>query len=147
MARVAIDVVRAWGHENVSARHRTTIEITRDDYLTPRGDCIVGIKADKGLANLNPELREVIRRDGSIVLVIFIAGDVVDYVVGQGSENLTLNDPNRLIIRRSSYINDSTLMIRSNKAAIDLRRDLVDRLKRGSELTVVIVGVDPHEQA
>ncbi|GAB6944818.1 DUF371 domain-containing protein [Vulcanisaeta sp. JCM 14467] len=142
MVKVVIDRVRAWGHVNVSARHRTTIEITRDDYLTPRGDCIIGIKADKGLSDINPELKEVIRKDGSLVMVIFIVDDYFDYVIGMGSSRLTLSNNNKLIIRRSSYIDDATLMIKANKAAINLDRRLIDRLKKGSPLTVYIVGVD-----
>lgn len=145
MVKIAVDVVRAWGHENIKATHRTTIEITKDDYLTPRGDCIIGIKANKGADDLNPELKRIIRKDCSIVITIFISENVVDYVIGYGSFNLSLSDPNRLIIRRSNYVNEPTLMIRANKAAFNLRRDLVDRLKRGSELLVIIVGVDLNE--
>lgn len=145
MVRVAIDVVRAWGHENVKATHKTTIEVTKDDYLTPRGDCIIGIRASKGVDDLNPELKDIIRKDGSLILVIFISGDIYDYVLGYGSHNLLLRDPSRLIIRRSTFINEPTLMIRASKAAVNLRRDLVDRLKKGSELIMVIVGVDLNE--
>lgn len=122
MVRVVIDRVRAWGgHVNVRARHRTTIEVTRDDYLTPRGgDCIVGIKADKGgLSDISPELKEIIRKDGSLVIVIFAADDYFDYVIGMGSSRLTLGNNNKLIIRKSNYVDDATLMIRANKAAID----------------------------
>ncbi|GAB6946403.1 DUF371 domain-containing protein [Vulcanisaeta sp. JCM 16161] len=142
MVRVVIDRVMAWGHVNVRARHRTTIEITKDDYLTPRGDCIIGIRADKGLSDIKPELKEIIRKDGSLVIVILVVDDYFDYVIGMGSSRLTLGNNNKLIIRRSNYVDDSTLMIRANKAAIDLDRRLIDRLKRGSPLTVYIVGVD-----
>ncbi len=140
--RIAIDKVRAWGHVNVSARHRTTIEVTRDEYLTPRGDCIIGIRADKGLSDISPELKDIIRRDGSLVIAIFIADGYLDCVMGMGSSRLTLGSGDKLIIRRSSYIDDATLMIRANKAAADLDRRLIDRLKKGSPLTVYIVGVD-----
>ncbi len=144
MVRVVIDRIRAWGgHVNVRARHRTTIEITRDDYLTPRGgDCIIGIKADKGLSGISPELKEIIKKDGSIVIVMFVVDDYLDYVVGMGSSKLTLGNDNKLIIRRSNYIDDATLMIRANKAAIDIDRRLIDRLKKESSLTVYIIGVD-----
>ncbi|ADN51120.1 DUF371 domain-containing protein [Vulcanisaeta distributa] len=142
MVRVVIDRIRAWGHVNVRARHRTTIEITRDDYLTPRGDCIIGIKADKGLSGISPELKEIIKKDGSIVIAMFVVDDYLDYVVGMGSSKLTLGNDNKLIIRRSNYIDDATLMIRANKAAIDIDRRLIDRLKKESPLTVYIIGVD-----
>ncbi len=142
MVKVVIDQIRAWGHINVSARHRTTIEVTKDDYLTPRGDCIIGIRADKGLADLKPELKEVIRKDKSLVIVLFSSGEYFDYVIGHGSPKLSLSHSTKLIIRRSSYINDATLMIKANKAAADLNRVLIDRLKKGAPLLVYVIGVD-----
>ncbi|MFX1265712.1 MAG: DUF371 domain-containing protein, partial [Promethearchaeota archaeon] len=40
---------RAYGHANVTGSHQTTVEITSESTLTPRGTCIVGIRADKTL--------------------------------------------------------------------------------------------------
>jgi len=37
---------RIYGHENVRALHKNTIEFTKDDFLSVNGDCIVGIKAE-----------------------------------------------------------------------------------------------------
>jgi len=142
VVRVVIDTIKAWGHINVRATHRTTIEITKDDYLTPRGDCIIGVKADKGLFDLKPGLKEIIRKDNSIIIVIFVVDDLLDYVIGFGSSKLTLSNSSKLIIRRSSYVNDATLMIGASKAAVDLSRELVDRLKKGKPLIMYIVGVD-----
>ena len=39
-------VVHAHGHEHVTGEHTSTLELTSDDYLTPAGDCILGIEAD-----------------------------------------------------------------------------------------------------
>lgn len=142
MVNVAVDLIKAEGHANVRATHKTTIEVTKDEYLTPRGDCIVGIRADKALSELDPGLRSIISKDGSIVIVIFSVGDYFDYVVGMGSSRLTLSSDEKLIIRRSEYVDDATLMIRASKAAAGLSRELVDRLKRGEPLLVYIVGVD-----
>ena len=141
MIDVAIDVIRAWGHVNVRATHRSTIELTKDEYLTPRGDCIVGIKADKALSDLDLRLKSIIRRDGSIVIVVFSVGECFDYVVGFGSSRLTLSSNTKLVIRKSDYVDDATLMIKANKAAADLSRELVDRLKKGEPLLVYIIGV------
>ncbi len=35
-----------YGHPNIKATHVKTLEITKDDGLSERGDCIIGIKAD-----------------------------------------------------------------------------------------------------
>jgi hypothetical protein len=42
-----IEKINAVGHPNVLATHEKTIEITKEDFLTPTGDCIIGINADK----------------------------------------------------------------------------------------------------
>jgi len=39
----------AYGHKNITSRHKTTLEFTKDSNLTIKGDCIVGIKADFSL--------------------------------------------------------------------------------------------------
>ena len=34
------------GHENITCRHKTTLEFTKDSDLSIKGDCIIGVKAD-----------------------------------------------------------------------------------------------------
>ena len=35
-----------YGHENITCRHKATLEFTKDNDLSLKGDCIVGVKAD-----------------------------------------------------------------------------------------------------
>ena len=123
------------------ATHRTTLELTRDDYLTPRGDCIVGIKADKGLANLDERVKSLIRAGGYVYLVLRVQ-DMVEIIEGKGDPRLELSDPNKIIARKSDYIAPNTLMIRANKSAKDLNRKIVEVLKSGSPLTAYVVASD-----
>ena len=37
---------KAYGHPNITAKHKTTLEFTKDKELSLRGDCIVGVKSD-----------------------------------------------------------------------------------------------------
>lgn len=144
----AKDRIRAKGHPNVKASHRTTLEITRDNYLTPRGDCIIGINADKGLVDLNESVKALIRGGGYVYLVLRVE-DLVDIVTGRGSPGLELSDPNRLIVRKSEYISPSTLMIKSDKSARDINREIVRKLKEGNELTAYVIASDEplkHEE-
>jgi hypothetical protein len=128
-------VFRAWGHENVRATHRSTFEVTRDDYLTPRGDCIVGIKAEIGAAGLPEWFKEAARR-GGVVVAVLCSGGVCDAVAGRGDPRMSFSDPRRMVFRRSSYVGPETVMVGASKAARDLRRDLVERLSAGGELRV-----------
>lgn len=46
------------GHKNIRSNHQKTIEITKDSHLTPSGDCIIGINATCGCADLPMSLKE-----------------------------------------------------------------------------------------
>ena len=46
-----------YGHENITARHKTTLEFTKDRDLSLKGDCIIGVKADFSL----PQLKNLIK--------------------------------------------------------------------------------------
>jgi hypothetical protein len=107
--------------------------------VTPRGDCIIAVSSEKALTDLDPMLKDKIR-SGWYVATIFKSDDIIDHVIGRGDPRLTLRDPVRIIIRKSDFIDDKTLMIRSDKAAIDLDRRLVSRLKdRKSILEIEII--------
>jgi len=88
-----VERFRAWGHPNIRARHRTTLMVTRDPELTPRGDCIVAVGAEKGLADLSPELREAARSRGARVTLTLEAGGYTFTVSGRGDPGLTLTHP------------------------------------------------------
>lgn len=42
----------AYGHPNITAKHKTTFEFTKDSELTLAGDCIIGVKADFLLSDI-----------------------------------------------------------------------------------------------
>jgi hypothetical protein len=138
---IAIDLVNAYGHYNVIAKHRSTIELTKDNFLTPRGDCIIGIKSDKGANSLSIDLKRIISTDNSYIYVILKVENLenVEVIRGRGSRKLTLENPNKIIIRKSNYISDATIMINSNKAAIDINRDIINELRNGSKLFAYII--------
>lgn len=139
---VELDVVSFRGHPNIRATHKTTFEITRETYLSPRGDCIIGVNADKGLADLSQELKRVIRSEGSVILVLLVdeLGEY-DLVLGRGDPRLELSDEKRIIVRRSTYVSQNTLAILSSKSASDLKRSLIEDLKRGVSARAYIIGL------
>lgn len=132
-------VFKARGHVNVRATHRSTFEVTVEDYLTPRGDCIIGVSSELSPATLPGWLKEVIASDDSIVVVILCSGGICDSVIGRGSSKMTLSDDRRMVFRKSSYVGPETVMVNASKAAGDLRRDLVNKLASGEDLTVILL--------
>ncbi|MCE4599595.1 MAG: DUF371 domain-containing protein [Desulfurococcales archaeon] len=133
---------RAWGHYNVRAAHRSTIELTKEESLTPRGDCIIGVKSQLAAKDLPQWFKNSARQDNSIIIAVFCSNGICDGVVGRGSPNLIFEDETRMILRRSTYIEPATIMIKASKAAIDLRRDLVNLLSDSKMLDVFMTVIN-----
>jgi hypothetical protein len=106
-----------------------TFEITKDSRLTRRGDCVIAVRATKGLADLSAELRNLCKRDESRIIVELKAAGIVERIEGKGSSGLTLSHSSEIVGRKSTYSSDRTLMIRADKAARDINGDLVLALK------------------
>jgi hypothetical protein len=132
------EVFYAWGHHNVKAMHRTTLEITREEHLTLRGDCIIAVNSEKSVSDLVPEVKQAIRHEGAKVMLMLRLLDVEEVISGHGSEKLLLTSPLSIVCRKSDYICPRTLMIRCDKAAIDVNRELVEYLRRGLRLQVIL---------
>ncbi len=136
------ETFKALGHPNIRSTHKTTIMITRDAELTPRGDCIVAVKSDKGLGNLKPKLKEAIKRPNAIIRLIIEAGGLSFEVKGRGDPKLTLNHPTEMVARKSGYICERTLMIGADKAASDIDGVLVKLLKEPNQVIKVTISVN-----
>ena len=134
-------VIKAKGHKNVSATHKTTLEITKENYLTPTGHCIIGIEADKSMTDFSEEFKEKLRNAKKIVVEIEVEG-LKEVIVGEGHRDLILNHPTDIVIRKSSYICPRTLMINADKSAKDINREIVKKLKEGKELIFKIKVVE-----
>lgn len=127
----------AWGHENISAMHPTTLEITKEGHLTPRGDCIVAVNANKGLLELNEEFKSMIRNKKAKITCTIRCGNLKETIIGRGDEKLVLTHPTDMVIRKSEYICPRTLMIKANKAAVDLDRGLINRIKNRKSKIII----------
>jgi len=125
------------GHENVLSTHKATIEITKELELTKKGDCIVGVGADRGFAELSPSFLDKLKGECGVEIV-FECGGVKDVVHALGSPDLVLDHPGDMVIRKSGFVDNRTLAVNSDKAAADLSRELVEVLKGGGELLVTL---------
>ncbi len=132
-----MEVIHARGHPSIRATHASTIEVTREEHLTERGDCIIGVAADKSPRDFSGSFKEALRRDDSILIVVFKVGDFSDFILAQGSSRLVVDDPVKLIIRRSLFVEPATVGIRANKAARDIDRGLVNALRNPGSLLEV----------
>jgi uncharacterized protein len=113
----------------VRSLHPRTIEVTKDPNLTFRGDCIIGVRADKGLSELSSEVRESIRVEGSRVLIAIEVPPESFFVKASGGPELTLESPTEIVIRKSGFVSPRTLALNADVAAKDMPRSLAERLK------------------
>ena len=131
--------IRAKGHENVLSLHKSTFEITKDKELTLSGDCIIGLDIDKSMEDFPKDFKEKLANDDTKVIVELKTPNASDTIEGYGHHDLTLSHPTDIVCRKSTFICSRTLMIKSNKAAIDLNRDLIRDLSNGESMEVNII--------
>lgn len=137
-----VEVFRARGHPNIRARHRTTLMITKEENVTVRGDCIVAVSAEKGLRDLNSGLKEAIRRNGARLHLLLEVDGFTFKVSGFGDPRLPLSHPTDMVVRKSGYICERTLMIRADKAACDIPDPPLRLLQREAQLITLRLMVE-----
>ena len=125
----ARELILGHGHENIVSIHPTTLMITKDDHLSKNGDCIVTIAANKPLNKLSSKFRSELRKLNSKLTVVIEADNLSEKITACGSPNLILTHPTDMVIRKSDYICNRTIAIKSDKASKDLPRIFVEKLK------------------
>ncbi|MBI2557811.1 DUF371 domain-containing protein [Candidatus Woesearchaeota archaeon] len=130
----------AYGHPNILGTHKTTLEFTKDEELTLEGDCIVGVKSDFEL----DELKDFIKKSNNKKITITI-GEISNKSRKKIKEticaeiNQSFNNNKEFVIRKTDFVSERTFAISSNKAAIDLNRDLINFLKeKNNKISVII---------
>ncbi len=134
--------LQATGHENVTAEHGSTFEITSDDYLTPAGDCILAVEADHVPSAFSEEFVTACQQQAARITITLEAGGQQDTIQALGSPELTFESDRSAVVRTSNYIDDRTVAIAASKSAGDIDRQLVEALAHGKALTVTLT-VDP----
>jgi hypothetical protein len=132
------EIVHASGHENVTAQHASTLELTTDDYLTPAGDCILGIEADRAPAEFDDSFVAACQESNATILVRLQAGGYTDSIRGRGHPELTFASGRSLVCRTSEYVDNRTVAVGMDAAAGDINRALVGALADGAELTATL---------
>jgi hypothetical protein len=133
-----MEEITARGHENVSAEHASTFEVTSDDFLTPAGDCILAIEADRVPADFDSEFVAACQNEDATIVVDLAAGGVTDRIEMCGHPDLSFESDRSLVGRTSEYVDERTVGVESDKAAQDIDRALVAALADGAELTVTL---------
>jgi hypothetical protein len=119
------DEVIFYGHPNIRSLHAKTIEITKDEHLTPRGDCIIGVKANKACADLDESFKHRLKSNLSVIKIEIMVGDESFIISGRGDERLSMLNSNDIVIRKTNFVCPRTMSVLCDKASSDVPRKLV----------------------
>ena len=135
------EIVFAYGHRNIQATHKSTLEITREAQLSKKGDCIIAVSAEKAVADLSQEFKEKLREKNARINMLIEAGEVAEVVNAFGNPRLILTHPTEMVVRKSSYVCSRTLAIQADKAAWELSREFVERLRNPKQKVKITLTV------
>ena len=138
---MATEIILAYGHKNIQATHKSTLEITKETELSKKGNCIIAVLASKAVADLGSEFKENLRKENAKITMLIEAEDIVEVVNALGSSRLILTHPTDIVARKSNYICSRTWAIQADKAACDLSRKLVEKLKNPKQKVKITLTV------
>ena len=124
-----LEKIFAYGHENILCTHNTTIELTKENCLTKKGNCILGINASKACFDLNLGLKKNLKK-GKKIKITIKTDKFTDTFYGYGTKYLTLMDKNDIVFRKSDFICGRTMLINCTKSSRELNRELVEDIRK-----------------
>ena len=136
-------IFHAYGHPAILSTHPTTLEITTSRELTRRGDCIVAVKSTGAVRSLPEDLKRALSSSSGRGRLSLRVGPYEFTVEGRGDPRLTFLHEADLVVRKSAFISDRTLMIHADKSSMDIPRDMVRMLQDPkNRVTVEISAID-----
>ena len=122
----------AYGHPNILATHKTTLEFIKDSELSLN----VGVRADFDLNEIKKFIKK--SKSGKIKIIIETKDKQIKETM-EAELNPDFNDEKEIVIRKTDFASERTLAIRSNKAAVELKRVLIEFLKsKEGEISIII---------
>ncbi len=137
----------AYGHPNILATHKNTLEFTTEAHLSVQGDCIIGVQANYEISELKKcisQKKNEINRNThqpQPVTVKILAKTPAHEFVEQFTcvLNPDFSDEIELVIRKSNAATSRTLGIYSQKAAHDISRGMIAALQNPSQKIEVTI--------
>ncbi len=121
------------GHPNIRATHVKTLEFTKDEHLTERGDCIIGIKADFDPAALKQFSKKI-----SVICQLTDpeSGEQLQSIF-KCKVNPDFNSDHEVVLRKSGFISDRTFGLGLKRGANHLDRRIVELLQDPNQKMLV----------
>lgn len=128
-----------YGHENITCKHKTTLEFTKDDDLSLKGDCIIGVKADFSLVQLKNFIKSL---GNNNKITITIKNNIAENKIIEkinAEINPCFDSDKEMVIRKSDFADKRTFAINADKAACDLNKDLIKNASRNKQKISVLM--------
>ncbi|MEA2036911.1 MAG: DUF371 domain-containing protein [Nanoarchaeota archaeon] len=131
---------RAYGHKNITGKHKNTLEFTKDKELKLEGDCIIGVNADfsldefKKIIENKTNINKVENRELKMTIKV---GDLEEEVYFE--INPDFDDSEEIVVRRSDFNSKRTLGIKADKACVDFSREFISRLNDPESIISIII--------
>jgi len=130
------------GHKNVLSLHSRTIEITKDANLTRKGDCILGVSANKACNDLDSSIKNRLKTTGTVVKISIVVEPFEFQLSGYGSNTLEISHGHDIVLRKSKYVDSRTLAVSCDKSAFDIPRNLVTLLTNAETKGMMKISVE-----
>jgi uncharacterized protein len=132
----------ARGHRAVLSTHPTTLELTKETGLSKNGDCIIAVGSSAGLRDLPEPMKNALLNE-ACKACLTLKLDAYQFVIeGRGASGLTFSHPTEIVVRRSGFVSDRTLMVHASRAAADLPRSMVELLQDPGRKVLVELTVE-----
>jgi hypothetical protein len=118
------------------ALHKRTIEITRDNQISKRADCIIGVSSSKACTDLSRDAKDWIFSGGWLRFEIKTLFHTFAFE-GKGSPKLELADEREIVLRVSDYISPRTAAINCTQSAYDIPRSMINELQNPQSSAVL----------
>ena len=130
-----------YGHENITSRHKTTLEFTKDEDLSLKGDCIIGIKADFELDKIKEFVKKLNNKKITITIETINNNSKNNTTVEKINAEINPNfsSDKDIVVRKSDFVDGRTFAVNADKAAFELNKDLIDFLREKRNKIEVIV--------
>ena len=132
-----------YGHENITANHKTTLEFTKENDLSIKGDCIVGVRANFSLPLLKKFVKSLKNNKITITIITIKNSNnknnnrIIEKINAKINPKFKSNK--EFVIRKTDFVSERTFAILANKAAFELNRDLFEFLKEKKDKIKVII--------
>lgn len=133
---------KAYGHPNITAKHKTTLEFTKDKELSLRGDCIVGVRADFSLKSIKEFIKSLKTKKIRIIIEFpSLKIPIKNKSIIKNKNNQKIKEEiiaevnpdfdsdREMVIRKSEFKDERTFAVRSDRGARDMNKGFINKIR------------------